>query len=62
MNLGKRCINLQEMPRKQDMGRSEKDFDGRHFYIIVCGLSCQPGDGAHRFWLLINLEKDDLTS
>lgn len=37
MNLRKWCINLQEMPRKQDVGRSEMDFDSGHFYIIVHG-------------------------
>lgn len=62
MNLGKWCTDLQEMPRKQDMGRSEMDFDSRHLTLLFAVIAASQGVGGHRFWLLVSLEKHDLTS
>lgn len=45
MNLGKWCTDLQETPRKQDMGRSEMDFDGRHLTLLFVVRAASQGVG-----------------
>lgn len=52
MHLGKWCTDLQEMPRRQDMGGSEMDFDGRHLTLlfVVRAASQGVGDTGSRCW------------